>query len=101
VGKCGRRPYRKTGKTPSISNKKKSAPIYFDFRAVIANQYTKPGVKPTIKGIHTGHPSVTSDMVCTGNYVYLSLPAGKVLLYLQLSGHKHNKIQKLLPRLDQ
>jgi len=43
---------------------------------VIASQYTKPGAKPTIKGIHTGHPSVTSDMVCTGNRLYLSLPVG-------------------------
>jgi hypothetical protein len=27
------------------------------FIAVIANQYTNPGAKPTMSGIHTGHPS--------------------------------------------
>lgn len=37
--------------------------IYFDFLAVIANQYTKPGAKPTINGIHTGHPSITLAML--------------------------------------
>ena len=46
-----------------------------DLRAVIASQYTKPGVKPTIRGIHTGHPSVTSDMVWIMDSMYLSLPA--------------------------
>ena len=30
--------------------------FYFLF-AVIANQYTKPGAKPTMSGIHTGHAS--------------------------------------------
>ena len=35
---------------------------YLFFIAVIANQYTKPGVKPTMSGIHTGHPSTTLAM---------------------------------------
>ena len=37
--------------------------IYFDLLAVIANQYIKPGVKPTINGIHTGHPSIALAMI--------------------------------------
>ena len=30
-----------------------------DLLAVIANQYTSPGAKPTINGIYTGHISAT------------------------------------------
>ena len=37
--------------------------FYFDLLAVIANQYTKPGAKPTINGIHTGHPSTALAMI--------------------------------------
>lgn len=55
--------------------RKNPRPVYLDLRAVIASQYTKPGVKPTIRGIHTGHPSVTSDMVWIMDSMYLSLPA--------------------------
>jgi len=32
------------------------------FLAVRAMKYIKPGAKPTIKGIHTGHPSAGDAM---------------------------------------
>lgn len=43
---------------------------YFDRLAVIASQYTRPGAKPTINGIHTGHPSITSAIQNTGHASY-------------------------------
>ena len=47
---------------------------YFLF-AVIANQYTKPGAKPTIRGIHTGHPSTTLAISENVNLSYLNPPS--------------------------
>ena len=50
--------------------------LLFDYRrdllAVIANQYTKPGAKPTINGIHTGHPSAAVAMLSNQNLSYLN-----------------------------
>ncbi len=56
---------------PRLQNKKKT-PRYLDLRAVIASQYTRPGAKPTIRGIQTGHPSVTSDMLDVDEKSYLN-----------------------------
>jgi len=43
---------------------------------VIANQYTKPGAKPTIRGIHTGHPSTALVISKNPNLCYLNPPSG-------------------------
>ena len=37
------------------------------FLAVRAMKYIKPGAKPTIKGIHTGHPSAGDAMLKSFN----------------------------------
>ena len=42
---------------------------------MIANQYTKPGAKPTIRGIHTGHPSTTLVISENVNLSYLNPPS--------------------------
>ena len=41
---------------------------------MIANQYTKPGAKPTIRGIHTGHPSTALVITENVNLSYLNPP---------------------------
>ena len=48
--------------------------VYF-LLAVIANQYTSPGAKPTIKGIHTGHPSIMLDISNNLDMYYLNHPS--------------------------
>ena len=55
--------------------------FYFLF-AVIANQYTKPGAKPTMSGIHTGHASTALVISKNVNLSYLNPPSSlKSIIY--------------------
>jgi hypothetical protein len=55
--------------------------FYFLF-AVIANQYTKPGAKPTMSGIHTGHASTALVISKNVNLSYLNAPSSlKSIIY--------------------
>ena len=49
---------------------------FYFLLAVIANQYTKPGAKPTIRGIHTGHPSTALAISEKSKLCYLNPPSG-------------------------
>ena len=54
-----------------IKRDKNRCKFYFLF-AVIANQYIKPGAKPTMSGIHTGHPSTALAIKENQNLSYLN-----------------------------
>jgi hypothetical protein len=55
---------------------------------VIANQYTKPGANPTIKGIQTGHPSAGTAMLIS---VELILFKSILDFSIQNRSHTHSK----------
>ena len=73
--------------------------IYFLF-AVIANQYTKPGAKPTIRGIHTGHPSTALVISENSNLSYLNPPSGLKFIIDRRVKVDRTEFESVTPRVQ-